>query len=151
MDQRLSLITLGVADLARSRRFYEALGWRVSGASQPEIVFFQMNGFALALFARAALAEDAGIEDRPSGFSGIALACNVRSQPEVDETFAAAVAAGAEAVKIPHATEWGGYSGYVADPDYYLWEIAWNPHFLLDMAGNLHLPAAAVDDGLDEP
>ena len=142
MDQRLSLITLGVVDLARSKRFYEALGWQASEASQAEIVFFQMNGFALALFGRAELAEDAGVEDRPSGFPGITLACNVRSQPEVDETFRAAIAAGAEAVKIPHATEWGGYSGYIADPDYYLWEIAWNPHFPLDLAGNLHLPTS---------
>ncbi len=149
MDQRLSLITLGVADLARSCRFYEALGWQASPASQPEIVFFQMNGFALALFSRADLAADAGIEDRPSGFSGVALACNVRSQPEVDETFRLAVAAGAEAVKLPHATAWGGYSGYIADPDYHLWEIAWNPHFPLDLAGNLRL-IVAPDDARDD-
>lgn len=151
MDQRLSLLTLGVADLARSRRFYEALGWRASAASQPEIVFFQLNGFALALFARADLAEDAGVEDRRTGFSGVTLACNLRSPIEVDETFRAAIAAGAEAVKIPHATDWGGYSGYIADPDYHLWEIAWNPHFPLDLAGNLHLPGGAADPGPDEP
>ena len=151
MDQLLSLLTFGVSDLARSRPFYEALGWRASAASQPEIVFFQLNGFALALFARADLAEDAGVEDRRTGFSGVTLACNVRSPIEVDETFRAAIAAGAEAVKIPHATDWGGYSGYIADPDYHLWEIAWNPHFPLDLAGNLHLPGGAADAGFDEP
>ena len=128
MEQRLSLITLGVLDLARSRRFYEALGWQASAASQPGITFIQLNGLALALFDRAALAEDIGIEDRPSGFSGITLAYNVRSEAEADEVFHAALAAGATAVKIPHATAWGGYSGYFADPDYHLWEVAWNPH-----------------------
>lgn len=139
MEQRVSLITLGVADLARSRAFYEALGWVPSVASQPGIVFIQLNGLALALFGRAALAEDAGIEDRPSGFSGITLAHNVRSEAEADEVFHAALAAGAEAVKIPHPTAWGGYSGYFADPDYHLWEVAYNPHFPLDRAGNLTL------------
>lgn len=147
VDQRISLITLGVADLARSRAFYEALGWGASTASEPGIVFFQMNGFALALHGRAALAEDAGIEDRPSGFSGITLAYNVRSQTEADEVFHAALAAGAEAVKIPHATSWGGYSGYFADPDFHLWEVAFNPHFSLGRTGNLSLPDTPEDGG----
>jgi uncharacterized protein len=139
MDQRISLITLGVADLPRSRAFYEALGWQPSAASQAEIVFIQMNGLALALFGRAALAEDIGIEDRPSGFSGVTLSYNVRDQAEADEVFHAAITAGGTAVKIPHATAWGGYSGYFADPDYHLWEVAWNPHFPLDASGNLSL------------
>ena len=140
MEPRISLVTLGVADLARSRAFYEALGWRASSASQPEIVFFQANGLALALYGRAALAEDAEVEDRPSGFSGITLAYNGRSEAEVDEVFAAAVKAGAQAVKIPRKTSWGGYSGYFADPDWHLWEVAFNPSFALDEAGNLTLP-----------
>jgi uncharacterized protein len=140
MEPRISLVTLGVADLARSRAFYEALGWRASPASQPEIVFFQANGFALALYGRAALAEDAEVEDRPSGFSGITLAHNVGSEAEVDAVYAAAVTAGAQAVKLPRKVHWGGYSGYFADPDWHLWEVAWNPFFPLDAAGNLHLP-----------
>jgi len=140
MEARISLITLGVADIARSREFYEALGWTASSASTPEVVFFQGNGFALALYGRAALAEDAEAEDRPSGFSGITLAYNGRSEAEVDEVFAAAVKAGAQAVKIPRKTVWGGYSGYFADPDWHLWEVAFNPSFALDEAGNLTLP-----------
>ena len=140
MEQRVSLITLGVRDLARARAFYEALGWRASPASQPGIVFFQANGLALALFGRAALAEDAEVEDRPSGFSGVTLAHNVRSEDEVDRVYADAIAAGAQAVKLPRKTHWGGYSGYFADPDWHLWEVAYNPFFPLDAAGDLHLP-----------
>ena len=134
MEARISLITLGVADIARSREFYEALGWTASSASTAEVAFFQGNGLALALYGRAALA------DRPSGFSGITLAYNGRSEAEVDEVFAAAVKAGAQAVKIPRKTVWGGYSGYFADPDWHLWEVAFNPSFALDEAGNLTLP-----------
>jgi catechol 2,3-dioxygenase-like lactoylglutathione lyase family enzyme len=140
MEPRISLVTLGVADIARSRAFYEALGWTASSASSPEVAFFQGNGLALALYGRAALAEDAEVEDRPSGFSGITLAYNGRSEAEVDEVFAAAVKAGAQAVKIPRKTVWGGYSGYFADPDWHLWEVAFNPSFALDEAGNLTLP-----------
>jgi catechol 2,3-dioxygenase-like lactoylglutathione lyase family enzyme len=140
MEPRISLITLGVADIARSRAFYEALGWTASGASKPEVVFFQGNGLALALYGRGALAEDAEAEDRPSGFSGITLAYNGRSEAEVDEVFALALKAGAQAVKIPRKTFWGGYSGYFADPDWHLWEVAFNPFFPLDEAGNLTLP-----------
>ncbi len=140
MQPRISLITLGVADIARSRAFYEALGWTASPASQPEVVFFQGNGLALALYGRAALAEDAEVEDRPSGFSGITIAYNGRSEEEVDEVFALAVSLGAQAVKIPRKTSWGGYSGYFADPDWHLWEVAYNPFFPLDRAGNLSLP-----------
>ena len=141
MEPRISLVTLGVADLARSRAFYEALGWRASSASQPEIVFFQANGLALALYGRAALAEDAEVEDRPCGFSGITLAHNVASEAEVDAVFAAAVAAGAQAVKLPRKVHWGGYSGYFADPDWHLWEVAHDPFFPLDADGDLRLPA----------
>ena len=140
MEPRISLITLGVADLARSRAFYETMGWRASGASQPEIAFFQGNGLALALYSRRALADDAGVADSAPGFSGIALAYNGRSRAEVDAVYARATAAGATAVKRPHETEWGGYSGYFADPDGHLWEVAWNPFFPLDEQGNLYLP-----------
>jgi uncharacterized protein len=140
MEPRISLITLGVADIARSRAFYEALGWTASSASTEEVVFFQGNGLALVLWGRAALAEDAEVEDRPSGFSGVAIAYNPRSEDEVDEVFAQAGKAGAQAVKIPRKTAWGGYVGYFADPDWHLWEVAFNPSFPLDERGNLTLP-----------
>ncbi len=140
MEPRISLITLGVADLGRSRAFYEALGWRAAPASNDEVAFFQANGLALALWDRAALAADAEVEDRPSGFSGVALAHNLRSEAEVDGVFAAALAAGAQAVKIPRRTAWGGYAGYFADLDWHLWELAHNPLFPLDERGDLHLP-----------
>ena len=140
MEPRVSMITLGVADVARARAFYEQLGWKASTASQPEVAFFQGNGLALALFGRQALADDAGVANTPAGFAGVALAYNARSKAEVDEVHARAVAAGASAVKPPQDTFWGGYAGYFADPDGHLWEVAWNPFFPLDERGNLHLP-----------
>ncbi len=140
MPPRLSLVTLGVADIDRSRHFYEAWGWKASSASQPEVVFFQANGLALALFGRAALAADAHVEDTPTGFSGVTLAYNCRSRTEADEVFARVIAAGARSLKPPQDVFWGGYSGYFADPDGHLWEVAWNPFFPLDERGNLFLP-----------
>jgi uncharacterized glyoxalase superfamily protein PhnB len=141
MQPRLNLVTLGVANLARARAFYEDWGWKASSASQPgEVAFFQANGLALALFGRAALAADAHVEDTPAGFSGIALAYNCRSRTEADEVFARAIAAGARSLKPPQQASWGGYSGYFADPDGHLWEVAWNPYFPLDAKGHLFLP-----------
>jgi uncharacterized protein len=140
MDPRITLITLGVTDLARSRAFYETLGWKASAASQSEVAFFQGNGLALALFGRGALAKDAGIEDVPTGFAAISLAYNARTKAEVDEVYREALAAGAKAVKAPIDVFWGGYSGYFADPDGHLWEVAYNPFFPLDELGNLRLP-----------
>jgi uncharacterized protein len=140
MQPRITLVTLGVADLAESRAFYEAWGWKASSASQPAIVFFQANGLALALFGRAALAEDAHVKDTPTGFAAITLAYNARSKIEADEVYARAVAAGAHPVKPPQDVFWGGYSGYFADPDGHLWEVAWNPFFPLDEQGRLLLP-----------
>jgi uncharacterized protein len=141
MEPRISLITLGVTDLGRSRAFYKALGWRASPASTPEVTFFQGNGLALALYGRAALAADAAVPDQPTGFSGVTLAHNARSKTEADQVFAEAVAAGAKPLKGLRDTDWGGYSGYFADPDGHLWEVAWNPFFPVDADGNLHLPA----------
>ncbi|MCA0256673.1 MAG: VOC family protein [Proteobacteria bacterium] len=141
MEPRVSLITLGVADLAVSRRFYEALGFVASTASQGDVVFFQAGSMALALYPRAALAEDATVSDSPAGFSGITLAHNLRSEAEVDALMAHAASCGARLVKPPQNVFWGGYSGYFSDPDGHLWEIAHNPFFPLDDAGNLHLPA----------
>jgi predicted lactoylglutathione lyase len=140
VEPRISLITLGVADIARSRAFYEALGWRASSASQAEVTFFHGNGIVLALFGRSDLAADAGLPDERARFSGIALAYNGRSKSEVDQVFAEALAAGAKPVKTPRDTFWGGYSGYFADPDGHLWEVAWNPGFPFDEAGHLRLP-----------
>ena len=142
MDNRVTIVTLGVADMARARAFYEAMGWKASAASQEAITFFQGNGTVLALFSRAALAHDAGVADTPTGFSAMTLACNMRSEAEVDAFFAKAVAAGAKALKPPQKVFWGGYSSYVADPDGHLWEIAFNPFFPLDAEGRVQLPGA---------
>jgi predicted lactoylglutathione lyase len=140
MEPRISLVTLGAADISRAVAFYEALGWRPSPASTDEVVFFQANGLALAIYDRAALAEDAGVPDEGAGFSGLALAHNARSPAEVDAIFDQAIRAGAEPTSPPQDTAWGGYSAYFTDPDGHLWEVAWNPHFPLDAAGNLTLP-----------
>ncbi len=139
MEQRLSVITLGVADLGRSRTFYETgLGWTVDSAAE-EVVFFQLNGIVLSLFPRQALAADAGVPADGSGFGGIALAHNVRARGEVDELLATAEAAGGRIVKPGEATFWGGYAGYFADPDGHLWEVAHNPFWEMDSAGNVSL------------
>jgi predicted lactoylglutathione lyase len=140
MESRITLITLGVEDIARAKTFYEAIGWKASSASQASVVFMQGNGFALALFGRQALADDAGVENKPTGFAGISLAWNGASKAEVDRAYEKALAAGGTAVKAPHDVFWGGYSGYFADPDGHLWEVAWNPFFPLDERGSLYLP-----------
>jgi uncharacterized protein len=139
MEQRLSLVTLGVADVGRARRFYEALGWR--GQEVEETVFFQAGGLALVLWGRESLAADGGITDtNADGFGGVALAHNVRSVTEVDEVIAAARAAGATITSEPAETSYGGYAGYFADPDGHAWEIAYNPGFTLADDGTLTLP-----------
>ena len=140
MEQRLSFVTLGVADVARSRAFYDALGWKASSASQPTVAFYDAGGVVLSLFARASLAADANIADSPPGFSGVALAHNVASPAEVDRVIAGAVKAGARLVKAGQKVFWGGYSGYFADPDGHLWEVAHNPFFPLDAQGHVTLP-----------
>jgi catechol 2,3-dioxygenase-like lactoylglutathione lyase family enzyme len=139
MEQRLTLVTLGVGDLDRSRGFYAALGWQEIEPRQDGVAFFQLNGIGLSLFPRAELAKDAEVADSVAGFSGITLAHNLRSEAEVDALFAEMVAAGAAAVKSPRKVFWGGYSGYVADPDGHLWELAHNPFFPLDAVGNVTL------------
>lgn len=139
MEQRVSLITLGVDDLAAARRFYESLGWACKEVE--ETVFVQAGGSAIVLWAREKLAADAGIEDtRADGFGGIALAQNVRSREEVDEILAAAAAAGATITKPAAETFYGGYAAYFADPDGHLWEIAHNPGFTIADDGSLVLP-----------
>jgi hypothetical protein len=139
MDQRVSLITLGVADLARSTRFYEQLGWH--GQEMQETVFFQAGGQAFVLWGRDKLAADAGVEDEGAGtFGGVTLAHNVESREEVDAIVRAAEAAGAEVTKSAQDTFYGGYAGFFRDPDGHVWEIAWNPGFALGPDGTLTLP-----------
>jgi predicted lactoylglutathione lyase len=138
MEQRISIVTLGVADLARSTQFYEALGWR--GQELQETVFFQAGGQAVVLWGREKVAEDVGIADDGSGFGAIALAQNVRSREEVDEVIAAARAAGAAVTKEPAETFYGGYAGYFLDPDGHAWEVAHNPGFTIEPDGSLTLP-----------
>jgi catechol 2,3-dioxygenase-like lactoylglutathione lyase family enzyme len=141
MEPRLSLVTLGVADVTRSRRFYEALGWRASSASQlDDVAFFQLGGIALALWGRPELARDAELPD-PGGWGGVALAHNARTRAEVDAILVEAGAAGGRVLKLARETSWGGYAGYFADPDGHPWEVAWNPHFPLRPDGSLQLPA----------
>lgn len=140
MEQRLSLITLGVADLARSRRFYERLGWTASKAGGEEVAFFQLGGIILGLWGRAALASDIGLKDEQRGFGGFAIAHNVRAKDEVDALLREAEAAGARILKPGTATDWGGYIGYFTDPDGHVWEIAWNPAFPIAPDGAIRLP-----------
>lgn len=133
------MITLGVADVGRARTFYERLGWH--GQEVEETVFFQAGGMALVLWARAKLAEDAGIDDGGAdGFGGIALAHNVRSRAEVDATLAAAASAGAEITQPASETFYGGYAGYFRDPDGHAWEVAHNPGFTIGPDGSIILP-----------
>jgi predicted lactoylglutathione lyase len=139
MEQRVSLITLGVADLRRSCVFYEQLGWR--GQEVEETVFFQAGGQALVLWGRGKVATDAGIDDdRICTFGGIVLAHNVASREEVDRVMDAAKRAGGEVTKEPSETSYGGYAGFFRDPDGHVWEVAHNPGFTLHRDGTLTLP-----------
>ena len=139
MDQRYSMVTLGVEEIARARKFYEDLGWTASAASNENVVFFDMGGYVLGLYGRIPLSDDCGLSAEGSGFRAVALAQNVRSEADVDSTLAEAVAAGAMLIKPGEKVFWGGYSGYFADPDGHLWEIAHNPFFPLDEKGRIRL------------
>ena len=141
MEQRLTLITLGVTDLAASTAFFERLGWRRSFRQAQGVSFFQCGGIALALWPRAELAADAGIPNDGFGFTGFSIAHNGRTRAEVDAILQEAKAAGATIVKPARDTDWGGYNGYFRDLDGHLWEVAWNPGFPLDDTGAVHLPA----------
>jgi uncharacterized protein len=140
LEQRFSIVTLGVADLARSAEFYECLGWQKSKASNDGIVFFQAGCAALALYPRSELAKDANLGAEGNGFSGITLAYNARSREEVDSVLAEAKQAGAKILKPAQEAFWGGYSGYFSDPDGFLWEVAWNPFFPIKEGGAIELP-----------
>jgi uncharacterized protein len=138
MDNRVSLVTLGVVDVGRSRAFYEALGW--SGESPDgDVVFFQAGSMVLALWGRGKLAEDSAVTDG-GGWGGVTLAHNVRSPGEVDAVLTAAAAAGATIGRPGAATFWGGYSGIFIDPDGHPWEVAHNPDWKLAEDGSVHLP-----------
>jgi uncharacterized protein len=140
MQPRLSLITLGVADMLRARAFYEALGFQASSESRPTVTFFDTGGVILGLYGRTELAADANVLNGAPGFSGVALAHNVGSDAEVDAVISHAVACGGRLVKAAHKVFWGGYSGYFADPDGHLWEVAHNPFWPLDAEGRVRLP-----------
>ena len=147
-DRRISLITLGVDDVARATAFYESLGWERAKASNPSITFIGLKGIVLALFSRTELAADAGLgeaADEPNAragahaFSGVTLAHNLESEAAVDAAYAFALEKGARPVKPPEKVFWGGYSGYFADPDGHLWELAHNPFAPLDADGHMQL------------
>lgn len=142
MDARITMITLGVADVARSRRFYcDGLGWRATPASSEHMLSIDANGVVLALYGRDALAADVELPlARGAGFSGVTLAHNVGSRDAVDAAMKRALEAGARALRPVQDTFWGGYSGYFADPDGHVWEVAWNPHWPLDEDGRMRVP-----------
>ena len=135
----ISMVTLGVEDLTRATEFYRALGWVLAEASNESVSFLSGGTVILGLFGRSDLAEDAHVEDRPTGFSAVTLAVNLPSEAEVDAFFKKAIAAGATARKSPQKVFWGGYSGYFADLDGHLWEVAHNPFFPLDEDGRVTL------------
>ena len=138
MRQRVSVITLGVADLGRARSFYEALGWETGAAPGDDVVFFQAGDMVLALWGRAGLAEDSAVED-PGGWGGVTLALNLGSPQEVDAAIGDARRAGARIGREPAETFWGGYSGVFLDPDGHPWEVAHNPHWTLTEDGGVRL------------
>jgi hypothetical protein len=139
----LSIVTLGVADLAASVTFYQALGWREASSSNPQIAWFDLGGPWLGLYGTEALAEDAGLPapgPAPAGFDRITLALNVPDEGAVDAALTAAVAAGGVLRKPGTRADWGGYSGYFADPDGHLWEVAHNPMFPIGPDGSITIP-----------
>ncbi|AFY57646.1 lactoylglutathione lyase-like lyase [Rivularia sp. PCC 7116] len=141
MRQQLNIVTLGVEDLQRSLKFYkDGLGWKLSSASNENIAFFQMGGVVLSLYPQDKLAEDVKIKSDGDGFSGITLAYNAKDEAEVDKVLQQVEALGAKIVKKAEKVFWGGYSGYFADFDGNLWEVAWNPFFEFDESDNLVLP-----------
>jgi predicted lactoylglutathione lyase len=140
MEQRFTLITLGVNDLARSTAFFEALGWRRSVRRAEGVAFFQCGGVAISLYPRSELAADAKVSPDGEGFEGFTIAYNTREKGDVDAVLAEAKSAGAEIAKPAQEASWGGYSGYFRDLDGHLWEVAWSPGFALDDSGAVTLP-----------
>ncbi|MCF8466991.1 MAG: VOC family protein [Sneathiella sp.] len=140
MEQRISLITLGVKDLARSTKFFESLGWKRSVKEASGVAFFQCGSMAFGLFPHEELAKDAGVAVDGCGFENFSIAYNARSKEEVDRVLAEVQSLGAEIVKPAEDVFWGGYSGYFRDLDGHLWEVAWNPGFIIDKSGAVKLP-----------
>jgi len=138
LEQRVSLITLGVRDLERARGFYEALGWKSGAGPADDVVFFQAGGMIVALWGREQLTEDTAVEDS-GGWGGVTLAYNTRSPTEVDEVLAEAEAAGATIARPGAETFWGGYSGVFVDPEGHAWEVAHNPHWTVAADGSVSL------------
>lgn len=140
MNPRLNMVTLGVADLPKSRRFYmDAFGWKPAKGSDENIVFLYHGGIVLGLYPMNLLAEDAGVPSERSGFSGITLAINAKSREELDELYLKVIVAGAKSLIAPRDTFWGGYDCYFADPDGHPWEIAWAPFWEFDDQGSLKM------------
>jgi len=141
MEPRITVVTLGVADLERARNFYvNGLGWKASSSSNEHITFIDAGGVVLGLYPRSLLAEDAMVDPKGSGFRGVTLAQNVSSKSDVDRALQTAVRAGALLLKPAQEVFWGGYSGYFADPEGHIWEVAYNPHWKLDEIGRVLLP-----------
>jgi predicted lactoylglutathione lyase len=138
VEQRVSLVTLGVCDLARARSFYEALGWKTSAAPDDDVVFFQAGCMVIALWGRGQLAEDTRVHDT-GGWGGVTLAYNTRSAAEVDDVMREAEAAGATISRPAAETSWGGYAGIFVDPEGHAWEVAHNPHWALGEDGSVRL------------
>jgi catechol 2,3-dioxygenase-like lactoylglutathione lyase family enzyme len=144
MEPRVSLITLGVGDLERSRTFYEALGWRSDSKPEDGVVFFQSGSMVFGLWSREELAKDSEVEDN-GGWGGVTLACNVDSPAAVDAFLARARDAGATIAREGGETFWGGYNGVFVDPDGHPWEIAHNPFWTVAANGDVALPASTRD------
>jgi len=141
MRPKMNIVTLGVRDFQASLKFYkDGLGWNISSASHENIAFFPLGGIVLALYPRQALADDAKVSSEGTGFSAITLAYNAKSIEEVDDVLKQVEKLGAKIVKKAEKVFWGGYSGYFADLDGHLWEVAYNPHFTFDDKDNLVLP-----------
>lgn len=140
MEPRISIVTLGVDDLDRAARFYAAMGLKRHAGITDGVAFYQMGGMILALFPRGELAKDAGVDLSPAGFSGVALAYNTRSEAEVDEVLARAGEAGGTIVRPASRAFWGGRTGYFADTEGHLWEVAHNPAFPIAEDGTIALP-----------
>ena len=141
MEPRISLVTLGVRDVARSAAFYrDGMGWKRSPAGDDDVAFFQVGGMIFSLFRLDSLVDDANVGSAGAGFAGMSLAQNVASRAQVDAVMAEAEAAGATVLRPAQEAFWGGYHGYFADLDGFAWEIAWNPHFPLADDGTISLP-----------
>lgn len=139
MDQKITVITFGVKNIKRSREFYEKLGWKASLMSNDDFVAFQTNGIVFCLYPEHLLAEDAKVDSKKSGFSGVTLAHNVSNKTDVQKILNEAERAGGKITKHAQDVFWGGHSGYFTDPDGHLWEIAWNPHWIFDSNGMVQL------------